>query len=403
MPDNILDILIRFGLDKSKANEAAAAIKNLGEETKKAGAEGVKAEEEVSKATEKTFTKKKELKDMIKQLGHEFPLLGQVGRLALNPIALASASIVAAFQIWKYRTDELTKALGGIEMPDVSSSAAEAVDKMSAAYDKLADKMAKAADHSEKIKQSLEETLKIIDANVALQKAMGVDNSVAGDTAKAFATVQAALALDADARSRKRGAGEPGSKDDETKLAEKYDAILKEATAAQEAAKARRFEIADMRALSPTDPKRVWYDWKFRMRYGMDATYDDALGIEDRAFATAQQQINNATAFQAGVKDRANRRSTIEAADKDIAEAKKVLGSAPSIFAGAGAAGFGIATQDLKSYDATKIQLGNGMSGIAALGTETAKLVEAMRYIVQALDNLKRANEVAAEAKRRTQ
>lgn len=94
MADNLVEILIKFGLDKSKATEAAAQIKDIQTASTEAGNAGVKAEAEVTEATKKTFASKKSLKDMVKELGREFPILGQLGRLALNPIAAATTAAI---------------------------------------------------------------------------------------------------------------------------------------------------------------------------------------------------------------------------------------------------------------------------------------------------------------------
>ena len=50
----------------------------------KTGEEGKKQEKEVEQATRKTFASKKDLRSILKQLGQEFPILGQIGRLAIN-------------------------------------------------------------------------------------------------------------------------------------------------------------------------------------------------------------------------------------------------------------------------------------------------------------------------------
>lgn len=88
---------------------------------------------------EKAFTSKKQLKDMFKQLGHEIPLLGQLGHLALNPIALAVAGITAAFAIFRLRVNEAAHAMARMELPDLSELDPVRIDAAAAALKAYSD------------------------------------------------------------------------------------------------------------------------------------------------------------------------------------------------------------------------------------------------------------------------
>src|SRR5262245_31849312 len=114
-------ILIKYLQDKTKAEEALKEMDALKEKTKEVSREGDKAEQKIQDETEKTVTKKKQPKGMIQGVAHECPLLGQIGRLALNPISLSVAAVIGSFSLWKMRVDELVRSMGAIEMGDVST------------------------------------------------------------------------------------------------------------------------------------------------------------------------------------------------------------------------------------------------------------------------------------------
>jgi hypothetical protein len=138
MADNQFDILIRFGLSKEKATEAVNELKKIEAQTKITGTEGVKQEAAVTEATKKTFTSKKQLKDMVKQLGQEFPLLGAAGRLAMNPIVAATAAVTASFAIMKNKFDAAVASMGGVQLPDISEDAVKRYERIAEASSKIA-------------------------------------------------------------------------------------------------------------------------------------------------------------------------------------------------------------------------------------------------------------------------
>lgn len=107
MADNIFEILIKYGLDSSKAKEAAAELNKIKDATTAAGKEGVKQEEAVEKATSKTALAKKQFKEAIQGVAAQYPGLAAAARLALNPITLSIAALTTAFVIFK---DKLTEA-----------------------------------------------------------------------------------------------------------------------------------------------------------------------------------------------------------------------------------------------------------------------------------------------------
>lgn len=248
--NNSLDILIRFIRDKTGADLSKKDIAELKQLTTDAGKEGVKQQEAVEQATNKTFASKKQLKDMVKQLGHEFPILGQLGRLALNPIVLVTTGITAAFQIWKFRTDELTRSLGGIEMPDMKEDMVTRAERLAEAYSKMAVNAGNFSTKASDFQKSLDAVLKTIEYNDALAKAMGIDTGTNATDQKATATSQAATAIEIAARANlAKGGKEPNS----VALAF-VDKNMKEAAMAAQSkideAKARRKEAQDYQEMS---------------------------------------------------------------------------------------------------------------------------------------------------------
>lgn len=402
MPDNYLDILIRFGLDKSKAQEAAAELKKLGEETAKTGAAGVKANEEVAQATEKAFTKKKELKDMLKQLGHEFPLLSQIGRLALNPIALASAAIVASVQLWNTKLKELTRSLGGIEMPDVSEDAISRTNRLAAAWGEMATKMAEAANQSKGIKTSLDDVKATIDANAELFKALGIDTRTGAAEAKAGETLSAANALDASGRARIARAGKVGSAASEDSAQKAMSAAVEKAILEKAETEKRIGWLNDLSQSGWLG--RMIASPKFVTRYGYpngfsnlnsSADIASALDMERGNLAGQQAIIDRGAQFSAARASRAVRRNEIAGGQADIDAAAGMRGDAMGLFrqAAIGSAAAGRA-------GAGNLNLSGNLMSIAG---ELPQLLEAIIALSNVAPMVKRANEIAQDAKRRTQ
>jgi hypothetical protein len=133
------DIFKQLNQEKSYA---AQADKEIAESVKVVSAEEVKAAQVTKEADEKAFASKTELRHAVHGLRDEFPLLGHVARLAVNPIALAVAGVGAAFAIFRYRVKAATEALTAFELPDLSekkigqiTAAAEAYRGMNEAMD----------------------------------------------------------------------------------------------------------------------------------------------------------------------------------------------------------------------------------------------------------------------------
>ena len=115
MPDNILDILIRFGLDKTKANEAAAELRKVGEEAKR-------THSTTAAEAEKAEIKTKDLHKANKLLSHELGIIGHYLRYVFNPGILGAAALAstvgkvsdAFFGFLKSLTESAANAVRGI-------------------------------------------------------------------------------------------------------------------------------------------------------------------------------------------------------------------------------------------------------------------------------------------------
>lgn len=322
MADSQFDILIKFGLSKEKAGEAIAELKKI-------GAAGVEQEQAVEAATKKTFTSKKQLKDMVKELGHEFPILGQVGRLALNPIAFTTAAITGAFVIWNKRVKDLSESLGGIEMPDVGDTVTEQITKHAAAWGEFAQRMADARNASGGIKTNLDGVLSTIKANEELFKAWGIDTGNTGNEARVSALSQSAAGLRASGQARVARAGTPGSKDAEEGLAGKYSAAAAKAEIDKKAAEQRLSDI--LTAPEGNKFQRTASQVRFAIRYGHSMSQEEAADLERGNIAAQQGIISAAGGFARSRADRAVRRSELAGGLKDIADAGGQQGEVVSL------------------------------------------------------------------------
>jgi len=255
MADNNFDILIRILTQQVGSEKATDILKKVREETTATGKEAVKQEEAVEAATKKTFTSKHQLKDMVKELGKEFPILGQVGRLALNPIAFTTAAITGAFFTWNQRVRDLSISLGGIEMPGVNQTDSERLKSYADAMKQVASATNAAADAETRFEANVKARLATLKANEELFAAWGMGGS-GGDEQRARIIGSAAAEQAAAARSRIAAAGIPGSVDKENNLGSKYAVQAAAAEAAKADAQNRLMELADVGGGSIFNPMR---------------------------------------------------------------------------------------------------------------------------------------------------
>lgn len=103
--------------DLQQASQAGAtSLRNLEEAAKPA-----------AEATGEIGMKGRDLKKVLAELGREFPILGTLGRVALNPIALAVAAATALFARLKQDIAELEEALATTEFERYGEAATKAL------------------------------------------------------------------------------------------------------------------------------------------------------------------------------------------------------------------------------------------------------------------------------------
>lgn len=300
--------------------------------TKTATDESRKASESNTAATDAAFTSKKQLKDMLKQLQHEFPLLGSVGRLALNPIAFTAAAIVASFQLFKYRVDELTRSLGGIQMPDVSDDQIARIERAGAALATYAVHLKGIGDAERSVKTAFDAQLARIDtmletakrlnaARAEMTQAMGGTPSATADQdAERIAedlrirTLQQEQVKLRDAgKAKLAAAGTVTSVEDEINNAAKYKQAADEAEKAIKDAKDRKKEIDDAQNMGDLNPVGFYARGKLLARYG-DKSYAEMQDIESEVIRKQQETVGQYSSYQANAAEREARRKQREEA-----------------------------------------------------------------------------------------
>lgn len=383
MNDNILEILIKFGLSKEKAQEAVSEMKKIEDQVKTTGKEGVKAEEEVQKATKQTFTSKKELKEMVKQLGTEFPLLGAAGRLALNPIVAFTTAITGAFQLWKLRTDELVKSLGGVALPDVTEDAITRAERMAEAYGRVA----KALDGVKNAKDAADKMIELANAfnvSAGLTKPSDVAKAKA-DVARAAGSDAAALAAASLASAGNINPANTAGLEEMRKMAEAAQAQIPEVQARMDYINKAR----SRRPMFGLNPMRMWESMILGPRYGGEQNYDVMMGMEQERLSGLQDTVSRYTNMR---EDRARRSELLARGRESASTAADFFGQAATNMgqvAGAAGADFKSIVQNMDSID--PLSLARAIMNLARVIQEGQKATD------QAISDQQRANNIRAQ------
>jgi len=125
MADNIFEILIKYGLDSTKATEAIREMNKL----KAASADATK---EIATGTEKAGFKTNELKKSVHLLSAEFGPLGKIAGFILNPMVAAVGALALAF---RGMGQELSSWSAGIN--DAMAAAARGIGDLKGAFEDL--------------------------------------------------------------------------------------------------------------------------------------------------------------------------------------------------------------------------------------------------------------------------
>lgn len=145
MADDIKQFSIKIvtSADLKAAQDSAKALQDVGAAGKESASTQVSVAKDVDKVEKQAFTSKKDLRAPVKGLREEFPVLGHVARLALNPIALIVAGIGSAWAIWTYRVKEMTAVLSGFELPELSEKRIGQMKAATKAYSDFAEALRK--------------------------------------------------------------------------------------------------------------------------------------------------------------------------------------------------------------------------------------------------------------------
>lgn len=116
MSDNIKDFEIKIvtSADLAGAKATAQELQNVAAKTKEsasAASEDAKNTEELTQKTGFLGLKKGELKKVVQELGHEFPIAGMAGRMMMNPIMASLTLGIMAFGAAKKALEDWNAAL----------------------------------------------------------------------------------------------------------------------------------------------------------------------------------------------------------------------------------------------------------------------------------------------------
>jgi len=311
------DFEIRIKADPSQAlagaNQASEALKNLGDT-------GSGAANKITQDTAKATFAKKELREAVKGLSLQFPLLGRVAALALNPISILVASITGAFSLFRLRVDELTTTLAGLKLPDVSTDQIARIRQATEAWQAFNETMSKAVQNYASVESASGRVLQMIAAEtdqkkqlLAAEKALELSRleamktrMPAGDYALARTEIEnryaaAGLALETTSRRKqleerarrvgnqiieaRRKAAEAagitvGSAEGEAEVERE---MRKQAEAASEDLKRRQERLGDLAEMRSSRWQRLWRAPQFYLRYGLSYTGSEARQLEEEA------------------------------------------------------------------------------------------------------------------------
>jgi len=314
--------------EKAAAATAAetAAVKAADAEIQASSKTYTKAMADQVVSDTKAFTSKAQLKDAFKQLGREFPLLGQLGRLALNPIAGSVAALTGAFAIWNWRMKEAMETLVGFQSSfDPKALNAEKVNAAAEANERLATSLRKVIDAYNGVEASSDRAIKRINAEAAaaerILKARDGSVSPAVDYNRRQAIIdeqnRAAGSLDAEARAKAAEAAGISVMDEKTGAG--FAGVLgTDATAASAEVEKRKGRLTDLDEfqsqsfLSRANPFNPG-TFKYFRRYGLSSA-SRARAIEEDQLGIAQGALDRQSNFNAREPGRAGRRSQRTAA-----------------------------------------------------------------------------------------
>lgn len=277
MADSNFDILIRILAQQVGTEKAQDILKKVREETTLTGKEGVKQEEMVEAATKRTFASKKQLKDLLREVGREFPLLGRAGMLAINPIAFSAAALTGAFVIFKKNLEAIKQSFSGFDAGNITDLGE--VNKLAAAYEKLSQAVGGLGTNLDGLKKKLADNQELIATNAKFFRGLGLDVGTGPEELSQALTGDAALRL-YQSGSAKVASGSNISPEALASLKEQADAAEKQMAIQKE----RRQWLSEFKSGQRSQ-------FAFSWRYGADATMSDAERAESATEGQAEAAI----------------------------------------------------------------------------------------------------------------
>lgn len=284
----------------------------------------------------------RETKAALKGLALEFPELARVANLALNPISLSITAIIGALGVWKSRQEELSKAFTSSNLPDLTLQASAYHKEL----EKIRDTTKTLTDLSQQRVDALETELELhkqlIQANAAAgllsqgEAAAGLSAAdLTAGQAGINARMSAALALSADAQSKRGRFAGIQMMDEETEKAvgEKLKAAADDARAE---IKERRETVGQLRDVEAgTGDFWTRLKWAGRIAWSNINPYANRLDTGERIQAEyegigrAQSNIDRYSTFQTQsayrARARAMRGQLTSEADAESAQANEYL------------------------------------------------------------------------------
>ncbi len=365
MADFKVKIITDASQSVAGSQQAAEGLKGVGNEAAAAGKASVEASKEAVAADEKQFVSKSQLRGAVKGLKEEFPELAHFAKLALNPIAFVVAGIGAAFAIWQSKVEGLTRALGGVELPNITERAIFQVTAAAEAWKKFGDAVKGAVDGYNGVAAASDRALKRLDAEAAQKKKLleaekgvelarlerdkgsmsegayqakrlDIEGRYGAKSAQQEAAAReaqlaekekraAALRASAEKKSTEAGGIHVSTAEQEavaeTDLKRNRDA----ASAEQEKLRDERGDLREMQSKKGNYWKRLWTAMWSGQKYGNFTKTDDMVAVIDSGIDSFQNPINQYGAFMGR---KAGRNEARSRKDRLSGEAGKELGDA---------------------------------------------------------------------------
>jgi len=347
---------------------AIAGSKKVSESLGELGKSAQAAGKEMEEADQKAFVSKSQLKSAVKGLKEEFPGLAHMAKLALNPIAFMVAGITSSFALWHAKVEGLTRALAGVELPDLGpkklgevtaaaeawkkfseavKSAVEAYNSVDAASDRVLKRLTAESEMKKKLmaadkqlelsklerdkdtlspsvyaqrKLDIEKRFAVLGVGVDWQvKQLGIDER--RDQAKKLRAEAEAKASEAGSIHVGTAAGDA---DQEAQYRRNYEAAL----ASQADRRKRILDLVPLRDNEGPWYKQAWQNMQMRWNYGRSSTPASAIDLERQGLGADQIAIDQYNDFMGRKAGRADLRTRKEQLS---AEAGKARGEAAVI------------------------------------------------------------------------